>query len=180
MNAKQRGDLSERMLPVAAHLSCLAHGDGGQRDIAQALARLADGEKDALIVVLAGLVPPNVPLSWLLGYVTWDEDGRPAEPPTARETLQDLAEEYEPTRTPRYVDEAAVLRALDGDDIELASHERTAAVVRGMTRGMSASRVAERLGMTEKAVKRSWERSRERARDEGRKVPQRPAWAVAA
>src|SRR5690242_8289703 len=112
--AEARGDLAERLLPVAAQLACLVHGDGDGRDVHQAVARLAEGEKDALLVVLAGLVPPDVPLGWLLAYLTWDEHGRAAKPDAGTQTLRDVAEEYQPTQTPAYVDHVVVERALLG------------------------------------------------------------------
>jgi hypothetical protein len=90
--AADRGDLAERLLPIAAGLACITHGDGDQRDIAHTLSILNQAERDALIVVLAGLVDPDANLAALLGYVTWDETGRPAGPrPVLTGKLRDIA-----------------------------------------------------------------------------------------
>lgn len=78
MTPAERGDLAARLLPIAAGLACLIHGDGDQRDVHQMITRLDRDERDALIVVLAGLIDPDTSLIDALGYVTWDETGRPA------------------------------------------------------------------------------------------------------
>jgi len=88
----ERGELVERLLPIAAGLACIVHGDGDQRDIAHVLTRLNPAEQVALIVILAGLVDPEAPLAKALGYITWDETGRPAATtalPTG--TIRDIA-----------------------------------------------------------------------------------------
>jgi hypothetical protein len=170
------------MLPVAAHLSCLVHGDGDRRDIGQVIARLAEGEKDALLVVLAGLVPPDVPLGWLLAYLTWDEHGKAASPPSTTETLRDIASDDESSCGLQEVDvdEAAVLRALEGENVPLNRDERRSAVVHGMTKGMGSQAVADALGMTQVAVDAVWTRARKRAREAGAPVPECPRWAKTA
>lgn len=87
----ERGDLAERMLPIAAQLACIVHGDGDQQDIRYALGQLDHIERDALIVVLAGLVNPDTALSDALAYITWDESGRPAQPTDAAGTIRGAA-----------------------------------------------------------------------------------------
>ncbi|MFE2911294.1 hypothetical protein [Kitasatospora indigofera] len=90
MTPAERGDLAERLLPYAARLACLVRGDGNERDIAQHIARLDRGERDALLVVLAALVDPDMPLAEALGHVTWDEHGRPAERPRLSGSVRSL------------------------------------------------------------------------------------------
>jgi hypothetical protein len=174
---RARGDLAERVLPVAAQLACLVHDAGGRRDIHQVLARLADGEKDALITVLAGLVPTDTPLGSLLGYLTWDETGKRTDPTKTAITLRSLAEHYRPTQQAPYIDEIAVGHALSGRKVPLTRAERRAVIVRGLVAGMETETVAELLDMNYEAVKRSWERARAHARAVGEPVPTRPAWA---
>jgi hypothetical protein len=76
MTPEERGNLAERLLPHAAHLICLVHGDGGPRDIQQALARLTAEEAAALPVILAALADPDRQLAEALAWVTWDEPAR--------------------------------------------------------------------------------------------------------
>jgi hypothetical protein len=78
LTPEERGALAERLLPVAARLACVVHGDGDHHDITHHTQRLDRAELVALIVVLAGLVDPEQRVSDALGYVTWDEHGRPA------------------------------------------------------------------------------------------------------
>jgi hypothetical protein len=77
LTPEQRGDLAEKLLPYAARLACLVHGDGDQRDVHQTIARLDRDQRDALLVVLAGLVNPDAKLADVLGYLSWDENGNP-------------------------------------------------------------------------------------------------------
>lgn len=102
LTPEQRGDLAEQLLPVAARLSCIVHGDGGNRDAHQAIARLTPEQRDALLIVLAGLVDPDAKLSDLLGYLAWDENGRPQRPVRVGGTIRDLADDWWETHwTPR-------------------------------------------------------------------------------
>lgn len=94
LTPQQRGDLAEQLLPVAARLACLVHGDGGARDVHQAVARLDDDQRDALLIVLAGLVDPDAHLNQLLGYVTWDEHGHPDRAAKVTGTVRDLADDW--------------------------------------------------------------------------------------
>jgi len=91
MSAAERGDLAERLLPIAAGLACIVHGDGVQRDIAHVLAQLDSAERDALVVVLAGLVDPDATLKDVLGYLTWDEHERVIQPTRLTRTLREIA-----------------------------------------------------------------------------------------
>lgn len=94
LTAEQRGDLAEQLLPVAARLACIVHGDGGDRDAHQAIARLSPDERDALLIVLAGLVDPDARLTDVLAYLAWDETGKPQRPARVGGTIRDLAEDW--------------------------------------------------------------------------------------
>lgn len=86
-----RGDLAERMIPVAAALSCIVHGDGGAVDVEYLLGRLGPGEWPALVTVLAGMVDPDAKVVDVFGYLTWDEHERPLrQPPLMTGTVRDL------------------------------------------------------------------------------------------
>lgn len=78
LTPEERGDLAEDLLPYAARLACLTHGDGDGEDIQRTLARLDETQRAALIIVLASMVDPGAALQDVLGHVTWDEHGRPA------------------------------------------------------------------------------------------------------
>ncbi|MFD4394701.1 hypothetical protein [Kitasatospora sp. NPDC058478] len=91
MMTEQPGDTAERLLPIAAGLACIVRGEGGPREIAHILGELGDHERDVMIVVLAGLVDPDRPVAEVLGYLTWDEHGRPTSAPTLDKTLREIA-----------------------------------------------------------------------------------------
>jgi hypothetical protein len=74
--ANTRGDLAERLVPVAADL-VLRVRDEGRDAIGHLLATLTPEERWALPVVLAAMVPPGLPVGDLLAWVTWDEHGHP-------------------------------------------------------------------------------------------------------
>jgi hypothetical protein len=82
MTPQERGDLAERLLPIAAKLACIAHGDGDHHDITHHTRKLNRDELIALAVILASMVNPDQTIDDALGHVTWDEHGRPA-PATA-------------------------------------------------------------------------------------------------
>lgn len=71
--------LAERMVPVAMRMVGAVHDDGVGA-IARTLAPLTDQERIGLIVVLAGMVDPDRPVSELLAWVTWD--GTPVDAPS--------------------------------------------------------------------------------------------------
>jgi hypothetical protein len=142
----RRGDLIEALWPAAAHLVCLVHGDGGQRDIHQALTRLTPAEKDALLVMLAALVDPDDRPDDLLHWITWDEHGHPTRPETGdprslRRINHDSDTEAEPPPTPRRQVIVDVTR-------ELAAQ------------GLSRTDIARRLGVTWSAVTQAHSRTR--------------------
>lgn len=115
LNAQQRGDLAEQMLPVAANLAVLVHGDGGPEDVAQVLASLDQRQKDALIVVLAGLVDPEQPVGKALGWLDFNEHGSVVVPSWSEESsVRDLAPDGVDDLGEDYVDEVAVQRFVRG------------------------------------------------------------------
>lgn len=126
--------LAERLLPVAAHLVTLVHGDGGRVDVQQALARLDASEKDGLLVVLAGLVDPDQPMGKALG---WLEADMPAH--SARMSVRDLAEDVEPDLgdADAFVDEVAVAAYARGDRVSVTPRERVQAIVRAAKGGVT-------------------------------------------
>jgi hypothetical protein len=92
LTATERGDLAEQLLPIAAKLACIAHGDGDHHDITHHTRNLNRDELVGLIAVLAGLVDPDQTISDALGYLTWDEHGRPDTPAkTGERTIRGLA-----------------------------------------------------------------------------------------
>lgn len=138
-----RDDLAEQMLPVAANLAMLVHGDGGPQDVAAVLAALGEQERTALIVVLAGLVDPDQPMGHLLGWLQVGT-GRAVRSEPSREermSLRQIAEEDEAAAHAEaldedFIDESAVLAYLAGRRVEVTPRERYEAVSRGRAMGM--------------------------------------------
>lgn len=81
VKACQRGELAERMVATACQLACLVR-DSGRDEIGKFLATLGAGERDALLVVLAAMVPDDTAPGDLLSWITWDEYGRPLPSPS--------------------------------------------------------------------------------------------------
>lgn len=144
--AADRGDLAERLLPIAAGLACITHGDGDKRDIAHILDVLDRAERDALIVVLAGLVDPDANLASVLSYLTWDETGRPAATrPLLAGTLRSIATRRQP--------------ASGAEGLLLAEKKATAWTLH-VGRGIEQTAVADQLGVSAQTVGR-WLADRE-------------------
>ncbi|GAA3154180.1 hypothetical protein ACFQ0X_43975 [Streptomyces rectiviolaceus] len=136
MTVEERGDLAERLLPVAANLVTLVHGDGGPQDVHGVLATLDSHEKDALLVVLAGLVDPEQPLGKALGWLEFTEDRDLAVPPwTDGRAVRELAPE--PVVEAEAIDPVAVRRYVQGSGVEVSEPERLAAVRELAAAGMS-------------------------------------------
>ena len=72
--ARRLGNLAERLVPVAGELILLVHGEGDREAVGVLLGRLSAGERDALLVVLAGIADPAVPVEDALEWLTWDEN----------------------------------------------------------------------------------------------------------
>lgn len=87
----ERGDLAERMLPVAARIAAIVHGDGDARDVAHALDPLDRLELVAVIVALGALANPDQHLAKALAFITWDEHGHTSTTPDCgRYTVRSL------------------------------------------------------------------------------------------
>lgn len=182
LNAEQRGDMVEALMPEAAGLVVDVH-EGSADDIRTRLAGLTRHELEALAVVLAALADPDQPLKDALSWVDFDEHGdhvAPSRRSRTEKTVRALAPEVR--RDLAGIDVVAVNRALSADNrggVVLTPQERRLAVEVGNRRGYPKELIAERLGMTRGAVDRSWQRIRERAREEGVEVPARPSHSLA-
>jgi hypothetical protein len=139
LSARERGDLVEEMLPVAARLVTLVHGDGGPEDVHETLGGLSGVQKDALLVVLAGMVDPDETVGKMLGWVSFDEHGRTIVPPawSVRTTLRDMAPEPEVEDDEGYVDWVAVDAYARGQRVVVTERERVAAVQQAVAAGVT-------------------------------------------
>jgi hypothetical protein len=183
LSAKERGDMAEELLPQAANLVALVHGDGGPRDVHQALARLDARQKEALLVILAGMVDPDQPLSKALGWVEFDEHGRTVVPPAwgQRATVRDLVPEPELEDDDTYIDEEAVRAYLAGKPVSVTNRERLAAVAAGVRRGMAYPEFDRMHGLGKDSTSTfvSRERRKYAARGEAFPIPERPGRGTA-
>ncbi|MFC9497698.1 hypothetical protein [Streptomyces sp. NPDC056982] len=140
MTVEERGDLAEAMLPKAANLVALVHGDGGPEDVQQVLTGLDATQKDALLIVLAGLVDPDQPISKALGWLEFTEDRDLAVPPwNAKQRVRDLAPE--PQLDDDDLDPVAVHRYANGFGVEVTTEERLAAIRQCVANGLSYAEV---------------------------------------
>jgi hypothetical protein len=139
MSPEQRGDLAEQMLPTAAHLAVLVHGDGGPEDVREVLEGLDEAQKNALIVVLAGLVDPEQPVGKALGWLDFNEHGALTVPSWSEErSVRDLAPESDVALDDEYVDEVAVTKFVRGFRVDsLTDAEFLEAVRRCVASGMT-------------------------------------------
>lgn len=170
LNAEQRGDMVEALLPEAAGLVVDVH-EGSADDIRTRLHGLTRHELEGLAVVLAALANPDHGLKDALGWIDFDENGdRLRHKPRCMYSVRDVVPVVRQKR--QDVDMAAVERALSpGARVPLNMAERRLAVEVGIRRGLSYDDLSERLGMGREAVKRAWERAKCRARAEGRRLP---------
>jgi hypothetical protein len=138
LNAEQRGDLAEAMLPVAAHLAVLVHGDGGPEDVAEVIGGLDPAQKDALLVVLAGLVDPEQPVGKALGWLDFNEHGSLTVPSwSERSSVRDLAPETADDLDDDYVDQVAVTKFVRGFRVEVSDADFLEAVQQAAALGMT-------------------------------------------
>lgn len=183
MTAEERGDMVEELLPQAANLVALVHGDGGPRDIHQALARLDATQKEALLVILAALVDPDQPMSRALGWVDFDEHGRTIVPPAWEQhaTLRDLVPEPELEDDETYVDEVAVQHYLAGKRIRVRRRERLVAIAAGVRRGMTYLDFDAMHGLKDNSTATFVSRMRKRFAESGEAfpIPERPGKGTA-
>ncbi|MGW2740541.1 hypothetical protein ACWC4D_40910 [Streptomyces sp. NPDC001288] len=179
MNAKQRGDMVETLMPEAAGLIVDVH-EGSADDIRGRLSGLSRHELEAMAVLLAAVADPDRPLKDALAWVTFDEHGNriaPSQTTRSEKLVRDLAPQVR--RQLAGVDVVAVHRSLSSEQgLPLTQEERRMAIEVGLRRGLPYEVVAQRLGMEVEAVKRSWERIKQRARKAGGPVPQRPLTVV--
>lgn len=144
MTATRRGDLAERLLPVAARLACVVHGEGGATDVAHILRQLDVAELEALAVILAGLVDPERSVDDALGWVTWDEHGNPIQPARRQGTVRVLS------------GRGWHVRGTTVDDVIDSELKHAARVL--TARGMGPREIGRRLGVDERTVAR-WKRA---------------------
>ena len=138
LSVEQRGDLAEQMLPVAAHLAILVHGDGGPEDVAEVLAGLDATQKDALLVVLAGLVDPEQPVGKALGWLDFNEHGSLTVPSWSEQrSVRELAPEPAEELDDDYVDQVAVTKFVRGFQVDVTDADFLAAARVCASRGMT-------------------------------------------
>jgi hypothetical protein len=176
LNAEQRGDMVEALMPEAAGLVVDVH-EGSADDIRNRLSGLSRHELEALAVVLAAIADPDRTMTDALAWVTFDEHGEgipPSWTTRSEKAVRDLAPQMR--RDVAGVDLVAVNRAIASDSrgtVALTREERRLAIEVGLRRGLAYDVLAARLGMDPAVLKRSWERIKARARAEGRPVPVR-------
>jgi len=172
MDAKQRGDLAEAMLPVAANLAVLVHGDGGPEDVGAILAGLSERQKDALVVVLAGLVDPDQTVGQALGWLDFNEYGALTVPSWSEVSpLRDLAEDDEEQMPGAYVDLVAVDRFMRGLPVGLSEPEYLEAVHRCHARGLSNADIDALRRLPVKSTETTLNRLKKRYHRAGRDWP---------
>jgi hypothetical protein len=173
LNAEQRGDLAEQMLPTAAHLAVLVHGDGGPEDVAEVLAGLDETQKNALIVVLAGLVDPEQPVGKALGWLDFNEHGTLTVPSWSEDrSVRELAPEAADDLGEDFVDQVAVTKFVKGFRVELTDADFLAAVQQCAAQGMALSDV-DALRRWPKKTAENWvNRLKKRYQRSGRSFPE--------
>lgn len=173
LTLEQRGDLAEAMLPVAAHLAVLVHGDGGPEDVQEVLAGLNSSQKDALLVVLAGLVDPDQPVGKALGWLDFNEHGALTVPAWSdHSSVRDLAPEHTEDLDDEYVDQVAVTRFVKGFRVDsLTDAEFLVAVQQCVAMGMKLPDV-DRLRKWPRRTAENWvNRLRKQYQRSGREFP---------
>lgn len=172
-SAERRGDLAESMLPVAAHLAVLVHGEGGPEDVQATLAGLSEEQRTALIVVLAGMVDPDQPVGKALGWLDFDENGALTVPASWSEdrSVRDLAPEMDEGLDDDYVDPVAVHKFVKGFRVEVTDAEFLAAFGQCVAAGMSAGDVDQLRGWPRKTAETWLNRLRKRYQRSGRVFP---------
>lgn len=136
LSAQERGELVDELMPVAARVATLVQGDGGPAEAVFVLRGLTQYELECLTIVLAGLVDPDRPMGALLGWLDFDEYGRPVPPNTSDPTtLRDLVDD-EPEPGAVEVDEVAVAAYAEGRHVSVTPEERILAIGQYTARGM--------------------------------------------
>ncbi|WP_399559387.1 hypothetical protein [Streptomyces chartreusis] len=172
LSPEQRGDLAEQMLPVAAHLAVLVHGDGGPEDVREVLDGLDAGQKDALLVVLAGLVDPEQPVGKALGWLDFNEHGSVVVPSwSEHSSVRDLAPEPADTLDDDYVDHVAVQRFVRGLPVDVTGAEFLTAVQHCVAMGMTLADLDQLHGWRRKTAETWVNRLKKRYQRSGRQFP---------
>ncbi|OPC84158.1 hypothetical protein B4N89_27415 [Embleya scabrispora] len=159
----------ESLIPLAARLIVLVHGEGGRSDIGEFLAGLSDDERWALLVVLAAMVNPDRSLGAALGWVAWDERGDPgalglADTRTIRDVAPDV--EAEPS-CGELIDSEVLRRALVGEFVDASDSEKRAVIEAAVREGVEPVVVSRGLGLGLKCVQKQIERARVRLTNGG-------------
>ncbi|MFG2276731.1 hypothetical protein ACGFNY_44105 [Streptomyces chartreusis] len=172
LNATQRGDLAEAMLPVAANLAVLVHGDGGPEDVREVLEGLDETQKNALIVVLAGLVNPDQPVGKALGWLDFNEHGSLTVPSWSEDrSVRDLAPEAVEELGDEYVDDVAVTKFVRGFPVEVSDAEFLAAVKHCIARELTLADIDQLRGWRRKTAENWVNRLRKQYQRSGREFP---------
>lgn len=172
LTAVQRGDLAEAMLPVAAQLAGIVHGDGGPEDVQGVLGGLDDTQRTALIVVLAGLVNPDQSMSRALGWLEFDETGALAVPGwDEKRSVRDLAEDGDLAADPDYVDPVAVRQYLSGVRVRLTDTEFLSVLEHAEAQGVALNELDRRQGATRNVNGDRANRMRKAYQRAGRELP---------
>jgi hypothetical protein len=173
LSPEQRGDLAEQMLPTAAHLAVLVHGDGGPEDVRDVLESLDETQKNALIVVLAGLVDPEQPVGKALGWLDFTEHGALTVPESWSEprSVRDLAPDTDEPLADDYVDEAAVAKFVKGFRVELTDADFLAAARECAALGMSCADIDALRRWPKKTAENWLNRLRKQYQRSGREFP---------
>jgi hypothetical protein len=172
MTAEQRGDLAEAMLPVAANLAVLVHGDGGPEDVQDVLAGLTDVQRNALIVVLAGLVDPEQPVGKALGWLDYNEHGALTVPSWSEQrSVRDLAPESVDELADDYIDPIAVQKFVKGFRVDVSDAEFLAAVQQCVAMEMTLADVNRLRGWRAKTAENWVNRLRKQYQRSGREFP---------
>jgi hypothetical protein len=172
MTAEQRGDLAEKMLPVAANLAVLVHGEGGPEDVQEVLGALSDEQRNALIVVLAGLVDPEQPLGKALGWLDFTEHGVLTVPLWSEErSVRDLAPDASEALDDGFVDQVAVTKFVKGFRVEVSDAEFLAAVRECVAMDMTLAEVNRLRRWPEKTAENWVNRLRKQYQRSGRQFP---------
>lgn len=173
LDARQRGDLAEAMLPVAAHLAVLVHGDGGPEDVREVMDGLSETQMRALVVVLAGMVDPDQPVGKALGWLGFDEHGEMVVPESwsVPSSVRDLAPEAVVDVDDEYVDMVAVTEFVRGVPVSLTDADFLAAVKQCAASGMSYQDIDKLRRWPEKTTANWIYRLRKRYQRAGREFP---------
>lgn len=173
LTAEQRGDLAEAMLPVAANLAVLVHGEGGPEDVQEVLGALSDAQRNALIVVLAGLVDPDQPLGKALGWLDFNEHGSLTVPSSWSEqrSVRDLAPDVDEEPDAGYVDQVAVKQFVKGFQVDVTDAEFLAAVQACVAMEMTMADVNKLRGWPAKTAENWVNRIRKQYQRSGRQFP---------